>query len=88
MALMPGVKQYLKQLCSSGDGALTLHRALDKQLDELTAASQAKKAAVLDGFMAALDKVAGLCNMTRRDRQNHLCAPRDLLCVPFPVQGF
>ena len=74
MALMPGVRKYLKQLCSSGDDALKLHRALDKQLDELAAAIEAKKVALLDGFMSALDKVAGLCNMAQRNRQDHLCA--------------
>ena len=71
---MPGVEKYLKQLCSSGDDALPLHRGLDKQLDELAAATEAKNVAVLDGFMSALDKMAGLCNMARRNRQDLVCA--------------
>ena len=74
MALMPGVNHYLKQLCSSGGDALTLHKALNKQLDELAAATEAKKVAVLDSFMSALDKVAGLSGITQRNRQDLLFA--------------
>ena len=71
---MPGIEKYLKQLCSSDDAALPLHRALDKQLDELAATTEAKKVAVLEGVMSALDKMAGLCNMAQRKRQDHVCA--------------
>ena len=53
---------------SSGDGALTLHRALDKQLEELAAASETKKVAMLDDVLAALDKVADHSEMAQRSR--------------------
>ena len=66
MALMPGISKHLKQLCSSGADALTLHKALDKQLDELATAAETKKPAMLDGFLAAMDKVAGLSEMVQR----------------------
>ena len=70
MASMPGISKHLKQLCSSGGGALTVHGALDKQLDELAAATETKKVAMLDanGFLAALDKMAGLSKMAHRSR--------------------
>ena len=80
MSLRPGVDKYLKQLCISDDDALTLHRALDKQLDELAATTEAKKVAVLDGFMSALDKMAGLCNMAQQNRQDHVCALQGTCC--------
>ena len=73
---MPGLHTYLKQLCSNGDDALTLHRALARQLDELAAGATAKKAVVLDDFLAALDKVDGLRNLAQRNRQDLLCALR------------
>ena len=74
IAVLPDVNKYLKDLCSSGEDALTLHRALDTQLDELAAAAAGKKSAVLDGFLPALDKVAGLGNIARRSRQVLPCA--------------
>ena len=80
MARMPDISKYLKKLCSSDCDALTLHRALDKQLDGLAAAIEAKKVAFLDELMSALDKVAGLRNFAQRSRQDLLCAPAACLC--------
>ena len=77
---MPGISKYLKKLCSSDGDALTLHRALDKQLDELAAATEAKKVPVLDDLLSALDKVAGLCKFAQRSRQDLLCAPAACPC--------
>ena len=74
IAVMPGLKKYLEQLCNNGDDALTLHRALVKQLDKLAVATAAKKGAMLDEFLAVLDKVDGLCNIAQRSRQDLLCA--------------
>ena len=60
IAVLPDVRAYLNQLCRSCDGSLMLHRALEKQLAELAAAYAADEVASLDGFLSALDKVAGL----------------------------
>lgn len=69
IALMPGVRQYLKQLCSRCDAKLlplALHRALYEQIEELAAALVARKSATVDTLMKALDKSPVLCNMAKR----------------------
>lgn len=69
IALMPGVRQYLKQLCSRCDineAPLPLHRALYKQLEELAVALVAHKPTTLETLLKALDKSPDLCNMAQR----------------------
>ena len=64
IAVMPDVRDYLKQLCSAA--TLPLHKALSKQLEDLATALAARKVATLDRFMTALDEIPGLKSMAQR----------------------
>ena len=67
IAVMPRIKDYLKQLSQSCGNALPLHTALRKQLEELAAAGSSRQVAFIKPFMEAMDSVDTLAAMSKRN---------------------
>ena len=69
MAVMPGVKQYLEDLCAASSAELLLHRALLQQLEDLTAAKTNGGVAFLKPFMAKMGEVKSLASLCERNQR-------------------
>ena len=68
--MIPGLKDYLQQLCKQGCAGLELHAALLQQLEDLaTAAQRPDGTATLGRFMEAMGEVESLSVLCARDKQ-------------------
>ena len=67
---MPGLREYLHQLCKQGCAGLELHAALLQQLEDLAeAAERPHGTATLGPFMEAMGELESLSVLCARDKQ-------------------